>query len=119
MTETPVNRYADPDHPVNNGSLFGMLTGGAYDPIGAGRITRAEAKAKKQGETPLTEEERHDALMGRKVRGRVTGTPSKSIPLIGKILHKDVLYLIIVNLPTEQEMEDLREQIRKAKREEE
>jgi hypothetical protein len=110
-----VNRYANPDHPVNNGSIFALLTGGTFDPIGQGRVQRAESKAKRKGEEPLTEQERHDALMGRKVRGRVTGTPSKSIPLLGKMVKQDVLYLVVVNLPTAAEVSAATEQIRLAK----
>jgi hypothetical protein len=86
-----------------------LVTGGTWDPIAQGRIRRAEAKAKKNKEPPLTPEERHDAYMGRKVRGRVTGTPSKNIPIIGKILKKDVLYLTIVNLPTKEELARVKE----------
>lgn len=114
QTKQFVNRFADPNHPVNSGSLYGLVTGGRWDPVASSRIRRAEAKAKKNGEPPLTAEERHDAYMGRKVRGRVTGTPSKNIPLIGKILKKDVLYLTIVNLPTQEEMDRWKEEMTKA-----
>lgn len=110
-----VNRFANPDHPVNNGSIFALLSGGTFDPIGAGRVRRAEAKAKRKGEEPLTDRERHDALMGRKVRGRVTGTPSKELPLIGKVLKKDVLYLVVVNLPTDEEIAAAAEKLKAAK----
>lgn len=107
-----VNRFADPNHPVNSGSLVGLLTGGTFDPISKGRIRRAEAKAKKNGEPPLSAEERHDAYMGRKVRGRVTGTPSKApLPIICKILKKDVIYLAIVNLPTKEELHRVRQEL--------
>ncbi|KAG9780008.1 hypothetical protein KCU88_g3873, partial [Aureobasidium melanogenum] len=107
----PVNRFADPNHPVNSGSIFGLVTGGTWDPVAQGRIRRAEDKAKRNGEPPLTAEERHDAYMGRKVRGRVTGTPSKQLPIIGKSLKKDVLYLAIVNLPTEEELERVQKEL--------
>lgn len=102
-----VNRFADPNHPVNAGSIFALLSGGTFDPIASSRIRRAEAHAKRNGQPPLTDVEKHDAYMGRKVRGRVTGTPSKQIPIIGKILKKDVLYLIIVEMPTEQQIADV------------
>lgn len=106
-----VNRFADPDHPVNSSSLFGLITGGTFDPISMGRVRRAEAKAKRKGEPPLTEQEKHDAYMGRKVRARVTGTPSKTIPIISKMLQKDVLSLIIVNIPTEAEIKDVHQAV--------
>ena len=106
-----VNRFADPNHPVNSGSIFGLFSGGTFDPIAAGRVSRAERNAKNNGQPPLTETERHEAYMGRKVRGRVTGTPSKSLPLLGKILKRDVLYLIIVELPTDEQMREVEKKI--------
>ena len=110
--DTYVNRFANPDHRVNNGSIFSLLSGGSVDPIGAGRVRRAEKKAKRKGEPVLSEQERHDAFMGRKVRGRVTGTPSKSIPIVGKMLKKDVLYLFVTNLPSEEEVRALDEKLK-------
>lgn len=103
-----VNRFADPNHPVNSGSIFGLVTGGTWDPIATGRVRRAEEKARSKDEPPLTPEERHDAYMGRKVRGRVTGTNSRTLPIVGKLLKKNMLYLIIVNLPTQQEIDQVR-----------
>ncbi|KAL2405839.1 hypothetical protein ABEF95_002778 [Exophiala dermatitidis] len=107
----PVNRFAEPSHPVNSGSIFGLVTGDTWDPIAQGRLRRAEAKAKMNGEPPLTAEERHDAYMGRKVHGRVTGTPSKQLPIIGKLLKKDVLYLAIVDMPTKEELERVQKEL--------
>lgn len=94
-----VNRYADPDHPVNSGSIFGLVTGGTFDPIANGRVRRASRKAKRKGEPPLTAEEKHDAYMGRKVRDRVTGTPSKEMLGLKRFFAGSVLYLVITNLP--------------------
>ena len=98
-----VNRFCDPDHRVNNGSVFSLITGGTFDPLGNGRVQRAKQRAKKCGESELSDQELHDAFMGRVVRGRATGTPSRTFPVVGKMLKRDVLYLIIVNLPTEGE----------------
>ncbi|CAF9932384.1 MAG: hypothetical protein GOMPHAMPRED_006561 [Gomphillus americanus] len=112
-----VNRFCDPDHRVNSGSIFGLLTGGTFDPISQGRVYRAEAAAKAAKQLPLTEQERHDAYMGRKVRNRVTGTPSKKIPLLEKIVRKDVLYFVVCNLPTENEKTEIRTMVAKMKSE--
>lgn len=109
-----VNRFADPNHPVNSGSIFGLLTGGAFDPIAAGRVQRAERHARKHGQPPLSDVEKHDAYMGRKVRGRVTGTPSKST-IIGKMMKKDVLYLVVVDLPTQEQLDSMRLQLESSK----
>jgi hypothetical protein len=56
----------------------------------------------------LSKLEKHDAFMGRNVRGRVIGTPSKAIPLLGKLLKRDVQYLVIFNMPVEEEMATMR-----------
>lgn len=106
-----INRFADPNHPVNSGSIFGLLSGGNFDPIASSRVRRAERHARKHGQPLLTNEEKHDAYMGRKVRGRITGTPSKEIPILGKMMKKDILYLVIVDLPTEQQMADIKQQL--------
>ena len=78
-----------------------------------GRVQRAKPYGRKHGQEELTEAEKHDAYMGRKVRGRVTGTPSKTLPVIGKLLKKDVLYLIIVNLPSEEEIREIGERLKR------
>lgn len=105
-----VNRFADPNHPVNSGSIFGLLSGGTFDPIASGRVRRAERHTKQHGQPTLTDQERHDAYMGRKVRGRITGTPSKKIPIIGKMMKKDILYLVIVDVPTKEQLASVRQQ---------
>jgi hypothetical protein len=106
-----VNRFADPDHPVNAGSIYALVSGGTWDPVARSRVRRAESRAKKLGQPPLTDQEKHDAYMGRVVRGKSMGTPSKKIPVIGRILKKDVLYLTIVNLPSAEEMERIKREL--------
>lgn len=45
--------------------------------------------------------------MGKAVGGRLTSTPSKELTF-AKILKRDVLYFIIMNIPSKQEMEEIR-----------
>jgi hypothetical protein len=85
------SRYSDPNHAVNNGSLISLITGGVVDlktmkqrRKGNKRIRRAV----RRGE-PVTDQ---TALR----RGGRQG-------LVKKMLQKDVLYLMIVNLPSESE----------------
>jgi hypothetical protein len=106
-----VNRFCDPDYPVDNGSIFALVTGDAFEPIGAERAHRAESKAKENGKAVLTEAERHDALMRRKTRGRVKGAPSKSIPILGRMLKEDVLYLVRVYFPNPGDIAKAKEMI--------
>ncbi|KAE8449808.1 hypothetical protein EG329_007284 [Mollisiaceae sp. DMI_Dod_QoI] len=83
------SRYADPNHPANSGSLISLLTGGHINPQARRhqrRISKRVRKAYRRGEeiTPQT---------GNRREG-----------LVKKILKKDVLYLMIVNLPSEEEL---------------
>lgn len=82
------SRYADPNHPASSGSLISLITGGHVNPQ-AGRnqrrIARRQRRAYRRGE-PITEQ------TGKRKEG-----------LVRKVLKKDVLYLMIVNLPTDAE----------------
>lgn len=53
--------------------------------------------------------------MVRKIKGRVTGTPSKDgIPVLRKFLKRDVQYLIIANVPSK-EMEEVRRMLKRVR----
>ena len=88
------SRFADPNHAANSGSLSSLLTGGKFDLL-ARRMEkkgdRRVRKALRRGENPegMTHEPRK-----RNKKGGV----------VKRILKKDVLYLMIVNLPSEEEM---------------
>jgi hypothetical protein len=96
------SRYSDPNHPANSGTILGLLTGGHFDPKARRRGRKAERRARRRG-VPLTETDIKNAEMGRRPMGRQG--------LIRRVLQKDVLYLMIVNLPTTQEMDDVRREI--------
>jgi hypothetical protein len=92
-TEPQFNsRYADPNHPANSGSLIAMLTGGKMNPK-EGRQRRRGArrvrKAVKRGEQVTDQTSKR--------RGGKEG-------MVKRMLKKDVLYLMIVNLPSEEEI---------------
>ncbi|KAF4445646.1 hypothetical protein F53441_10646 [Fusarium austroafricanum] len=90
------SRYADPSHPSNNGSLISLLTRGYVDPT----------QVRRQG------------LRGQISERRNQGTPSGTrtekagLPLSYKpvkaarkfLFNKDILYLMVVNMPTEDEL---------------
>ncbi|KAH6888389.1 hypothetical protein B0T10DRAFT_573104 [Thelonectria olida] len=97
-----VSRYSDPNHPANNGRLISLLTGGKIEGR-PGPIKRAansiresrEARRNIGGESP-----------GEPIQGSEPQRPRKRRPgLIKKVLQQDVLYLLIVNMPTEEEMQ--------------
>jgi hypothetical protein len=82
------SRYADPNHPASSGSLVSLLTGGHINPQARRqerRIVRRQRRAWRRGE-PITDQ---------------TGKRKEGI--VKRILKKDVLYLMIVNLPTDAE----------------
>lgn len=94
------SRFSDPNHPVNNGSLISLITGGVVDlktmkqqRKGARRVRRAI----RRGE-PVTDK---TALR----RGGRQG-------LVKRMLTKDVLYLMIVNLPSEEELQAGKDAVR-------
>jgi hypothetical protein len=98
------SRYNDPNHPANSGSLISLLTGGAVNPA-----ARRQAKREAKRDRKDTKRERKDAR--RVARGRPTRGPRKvkrkgqRKTIIKKIMQQDVLYLLIVNLPSQDEVQ--------------
>ncbi|KAK5467550.1 hypothetical protein LTS15_000523 [Exophiala xenobiotica] len=101
------SRFSDPNHPVNSGSITALLTGGHIDLMKRKRTRKARRRAGRQG-AHLSEQDIKNAEMGRGPGRRRKG-------LIGRILHQDVLYLTIVNLPSESEMKEIMQQLDMAK----
>ena len=98
------SRYSDPNHPANSGSILALLTGGAFDPRAKARTQRAEVKNKVTGGHALSEQERHTVAMGRGAPGGLRQGPIRALR---KKMHEDVLYLLIAEIPTRQEMMEL------------
>ncbi|KAJ9614765.1 hypothetical protein H2204_014463 [Knufia peltigerae] len=92
------SRFSDPNHPVNSGSLISLLTGGHFNPKAEKRARRAQRRAYRGG-YELSETDIKNAEMGR--------MPRRNKGLIRRVLQKNVLYLTIVNLPTEEETAEL------------
>jgi hypothetical protein len=110
------SRYSDPNHPANSGTIWGLVTGGRYDPIAEKRARKASRRAARRG-VVLTEEEIQNAKMGRALKEERGGRrkPRGPIGLVKKVLKKDVLYLTIVNLPSESEMREIRQELERSK----
>ena len=92
------SRFSDPNHPANSGTIVGLLTGGHYDPTARKRGRRAQRRARRRGEL-LSEADIKNAEMGR--------APRRRQGVLRRILQKDVLYLMVVNLPSESEMREI------------
>lgn len=90
------SRFSDPTHPANSGSLIGLLSGGAIDVRGHRPSRRLRRVVSRTG--MVTEQ-----------------TPQRKGPregLVKRMLKKDVLYLMIVNLPSEEELQAGRNAVR-------
>lgn len=92
------SRWADPNHPVNQGGLLTVLSGGAINP-GARRQQQRDYRAARTGKTPLVQRRRHHGLIGTAKRA----------------VHEDVLYLMIVNMPSDAELKAAADVMNKAK----
>ncbi|RLL93202.1 hypothetical protein CFD26_100616 [Aspergillus turcosus] len=96
-----ISRYNDPNHPVNNGKLLTALTGGLYQPK-PGLLERAgtaikEAQDKKRAAQGLPPSETWKQKWARK---------KKEAGSRIKIFREDVMYLMIVNMPTQEELSE-------------
>ncbi|KAL2827388.1 hypothetical protein BDW59DRAFT_160350 [Aspergillus cavernicola] len=95
------SRYNNPDHPANSGNLLSTLSGGLYKPK-PGLFERAgtaikESQDKKRAAQGLPPSETWKEKWARKKKE--TGSRIK-------ILSEDVMYLMIVNMPTEEELRE-------------
>lgn len=91
------NRFADPNHPCNNGHLFSLVTGGKYVAQPRGRRSRLRDVGEDGKLKPKAKRE----IKIRRPISLVT-YPVKNI------MTPNVLYLTIVNLPTEEELAEAR-----------
>ncbi|MCJ1380685.1 hypothetical protein MMC17_003793 [Xylographa soralifera] len=88
------SRYSDPNHAANNGSLISLITGGNINPQPRqdDRRNRLSDRREKRGGPSSMVMPSGTSKGGKKERP------------IRRLLKKDVLYLIIVNMPTEEEL---------------
>ncbi|OCL10367.1 hypothetical protein AOQ84DRAFT_387564 [Glonium stellatum] len=89
------SRFSDPNHPANSGSLISLVTGGAL----GGRKQRRQG-----GRGGLGDLANEFGRRQRRQRGR-RGERGGAIKSVRKMMQQDVLYLMVVNLPTDRELE--------------
>ncbi|KAJ5908467.1 hypothetical protein N7495_001149 [Penicillium taxi] len=106
------SRYSDPNHPANSGSLISLLTGGAINPpplggrLGGGGLGGGLRGGGLGG--------RAGRSYGREFKGarRVplgrspSGAQRQLKQRMPKILQQDVLYLLVVHLPSQEEIQE-------------
>ncbi|KAH7140391.1 hypothetical protein B0J13DRAFT_63646 [Dactylonectria estremocensis] len=101
------SRYSDPNHAANSGSLISLITGGAINPM----------ERRQKMRTAMSE--RRNAR--RVANGRAPRSPRRGLGSKGqrkgpirKMLQPNVLYLIVVNLPSEAEVQQSVNQLEQA-----
>jgi len=99
------SRFSDPNHPANSGSIVALLTGGHVDLMKKKRARKARRRAWRRG-VELTEQDIHNEQMGRKTVARQG--------LISKVMTKSILYLAIVNLPSQAQMDQVKDAMKEA-----
>lgn len=97
------SRWADPNHPVNQSRLVIMLSGGALSP-GAGRPQKRDSRVSRRGRPSVLER-----------REQLAGGPGGVMGAAKRKLQEDLLYLVIVNMPSEEELKAAAEITAKAK----
>ncbi|OAP57580.1 hypothetical protein AYL99_08318 [Fonsecaea erecta] len=95
------SRFSDPNHPANSGSLIALLSGGKIDTTETDRA-KAERRARKR-----QYKDGRRVARGREPRYDASGM-NKRAPQGGLkgLMRSDVLYLMIVNYPSEAELKE-------------
>lgn len=109
------SRLADPNHPVNNGSITALVSGGKY-----GHANPGSCKWRETGEDGrLKPINRIEDVKIRDVLGPISLTAygiGWGLKGVRKVLGSDVMYLTIVNMPSEEELEEARKMIQENKK---
>lgn len=92
------SRFSDPNHAVNSGSLVSLVTGGMYDP----RVRR-EAKRQRKNERRIAR--------GRMPRQYRLPKDAREPKGIRRLLTGNVLYLMVVNLPSDREIAEAKDRL--------
>jgi len=87
------NRFADPNHPCNNGHLLSLITAGKY----VAQPPPGRPKLREVGEDGKLKPKKNQ-------KPQVKGPISLLTYPVKKVMTPSILYLTIVNLPTEEEM---------------
>jgi len=91
------SRFSDPNHPMYSGGLITLASGGLIQKRDRGR--RGIVRGRDSGRRSLGEDGRRDGR-GRRERNRRGGLKGG----IKRIMKENVLYMMIVNMPSEAEM---------------
>lgn len=101
------SRYSDPNHPANSGSLISLITGGAINPMERRHKMRTAMSERRNARRAAHGRAPRPPRRGMGSRGQRKGP-------IRKLLQPNVLYLIVVNLPSETEVQQSVNQLEQA-----
>lgn len=104
------SRFSDPNHPANSGSLVALLSGGTIDTSESDRAKMQRRARKRQFN------DGRRMMRGREPRYDAVGL-NKRVPKGGikGLMKSDVLYLMIVNYPSETELKEAAQAMDKLK----
>lgn len=88
------SRFNDPTHPANSGSLISLVTGGAIAVPGVDTLVG-------QGRRMAV-----NLVQGKKLTENREPIDGPAMTIFKNLIEQDVLYLMVVNLPTERELRD-------------
>lgn len=97
------SRFNNPGHPANSGSLISILTGG-HIPIPG--IDKMMAATQQQIETGIKNLVKGKSSVKEDIKANGQAPELITRRVIKKVLQEDVLYLLVVNLPSQQEVEE-------------
>lgn len=109
------SRFSDPTHAANSGHIVNLVTGGKLQHPAGTRPTKAKKRAAKAARRQMKREYKDARRIsrGREPRGskRSKGKGPVGMVLGGvkRVLREDVMYLIIVNLPSEEDLREARQ----------
>ncbi|KPM36584.1 hypothetical protein AK830_g9993 [Neonectria ditissima] len=129
---TFTSRYADPNHPASSGSFRSLVTGGYINPPPMTRRSFGGLGGRRQGGLPggfrgfgglgggdnTEDDEIHRAgARGGFARGQARGgLLGNAGGFVKKALKKNVLYLMVVNMPSDEELADAMAEIEQQKK---
>lgn len=109
------SRFSDANHAASSGHIVNLVTGGKLQHPAGRRPTKAEKRAAKGARRQMKREYKDARRIS---RGREPKGPRRSkgkgpvgmvVGGVKRVLKEDVMYLIIVNLPSEEELREARQ----------
>ncbi|MCJ1237963.1 hypothetical protein MMC14_005950 [Varicellaria rhodocarpa] len=116
QTQKFASRYSDPNHPAVNGSLISLVTGGYIDPnrikSGLSGSSGQQSGGLGRGRGLLPSRSGGLLVPNRRSEMKENMQQGRRYGITGRILRQDILYLMVVNMPSQEEINDALTQMR-------